>query len=54
METITKAIWGSKEDKSAAEPPSASQPVSGSEPISGETGSGTANEPYDAGNTTGK
>ena len=54
MEAITKAIWGSKEDKSTAEPPSASEPVSGNEPISGETGAGTADEPFDAGNTTGK
>ena len=31
-----------------------SQVQSGQEPISGQTGRGTASEPYDAGNATGK
>lgn len=42
MQSIKNAILGSGETQS------------GTEPVSGQTGSGTAAEPYDAGNEAGK
>jgi len=42
METIKNAIWGTSETQS------------GEEPVSGQTGDGTADKPYDAGNTKGQ
>ena len=42
MQTIKNAVFGS------------SEPKAGEEPVSGETGTGTATEPYDAGNIAGK
>ena len=42
MQSIKNAVFGS------------SEPKAGEEPVSGETGTGTATEPYDAGNATGE
>ena len=42
MQTIKNAVFGT------------SEPKAGEEPVSGETGTGTASEPYDAGNALGK
>ncbi|MCJ1379984.1 hypothetical protein MMC17_003087 [Xylographa soralifera] len=47
MESITNSIKGFVAS-------SGNQTQSGSEPVSGQTGSGTTDQPYDAGNTTGK
>ncbi|MCJ1389457.1 hypothetical protein MMC18_002314 [Xylographa bjoerkii] len=50
MESITNTINAAKGYVSG----SGNQTQSGSEPVSGQTGSGTTEQPYDAGNTTGK
>ncbi|MCJ1433200.1 hypothetical protein MMC27_002559 [Xylographa pallens] len=47
MESISNTIKGFVSS-------SGNQPQSGSEPVSGQTGSGTTDQPYDAGNTTGQ
>ena len=50
MDAITKATNAAK----SALYGDSSKPQSGIEPVSGQTGQGTADAPYDAGNSAGK
>ena len=50
METLTKITNAA----SSALPGDSSEVQSGTEPVSGQAGKGTADAPYDAGNSAGK